>query len=490
MYLPEWVLPYKEPRTEIRLINGVFYKYQVEYIYNPIKKRTDKKTIKLLGKITEELGFVASDKDTIRQKASIIPKVDIKTFGVYNLFASLIADEIISFKACFGDTIAETVLSFAMMRWAYQSPIKRAPSYHVHDFCSEIWSKNNISDKLISSSLKHVGENREKLVDWMKTLLNAPDNHSNKFVMMDSTHATSVSEQLAINAKGYNPNHDYDKQVRLMYLFSAQLKQPVYFRLINGNITDSKSMSLCVKEMKVNDVIYIADKGFFSIQNVKELNQENLQYIIPMQRSNKLINFNPLLKANFKKELKTYFIYQERVIWYYQYEKEGMKLITFLDEKLKTKEESDYLMRIESKPEDYTVEKFYEKLKGFGTLTHTYSIVENLNAEQIYQAYKQRNEVETMFDSYKNILKADIMYMQDRHVLEGWLAANFIAMIAYYRLFQRLKDEKLLKHNSPKDIIETAKSIYKTKIAGNWNVSEVTVKTAALFKKLKIDNLK
>ena len=280
-----------------------------------------------------------------------------------------------------------------------------------------------------------------------------------------------LSEQIAINAKGYNPNHDYDKQVRLMYLFSAQLKQPVYFRLINGNITDSKSMSLCVKEMNIKDVIYIADKGFYSAENTKELNQEGLQYIIPLHRNNKLIDFEPLQKSNFKKEFKTYFIYQERVIWYYQYEKEGIKLVTFLDEKLRIKEESDYLQRIITKPEEYNIEKYYEKLTGFGTLTHTYSIAEDLNAEQIYQAYKQRNDIETMFDSYKNFLKADIM-------------------IAYYRLFQRLKEKKLLSKYSPKDIIEIAKSIYKMKISGTWHLSEITVKTFELFKKLEIGNLK
>lgn len=490
MYLPEWILPFKEPRTEIRLINGTFYKYQVEYKYNPQKKRSDKKTICLLGKITEENGFIASDKDTIRQKASTIPNVDIKTFGVYNLFSTLISEEIASFKAFFGETVGQTILSFAMMRWAYQSPIKRAPNYHIHDFCSEVWLKNSVSDKHISNALKHVGENREKLIEWMKAMLNAPKSHLTKFVMMDSTHATSLSEQMHINAKGYNPDHDYDPQVRLMYLFSANLKQPVYFRLINGNITDSKSMSLCIKEMNIKDVIYIADKGFFSIQNINELKQEKLQYIIPLHRNNKLIDFQPLLKANFKTTLKTYFIYQERVIWYYQYEKDAMKLITFLDEKLRTKEESDYLHRINSKPEEFTIEKFYEKLVSFGTLTHTYSILENLNAEQIYQAYKQRNDVETMFDSYKTFLKADVLYMQDRNVLEGWLAANFIAMIAYYRLFTKLKDAKLLKNYSPKDIIEIAKSIYKMKISGKWHISEITNKTIDLFKKIEIGNLK
>jgi hypothetical protein len=30
-------------------------------------------------------------------------------------------------------------------------------------------------------------------------------------------------------------------------------------------------------------------------------------------------------------------------------------------------------------------------------------------------------------DSYKTFLKADISYMQNRYVLEGWLFTNFIA---------------------------------------------------------------
>jgi len=96
----------------------------------------------------------------------------------------------------------------------------------------------------------------------------------------------SVSENLAINAKGYNPDFDFDKQIRLMYLFSAQMKQPVYYRLINGNITDIKSMFLCVKEMNVKDkVVFIGDKGFFSSENITMMEGEELSYIIPLKRN-------------------------------------------------------------------------------------------------------------------------------------------------------------------------------------------------------------
>jgi hypothetical protein len=280
-YLPEWIQKYKEPRTEIKKIKERFYKYEVDFVYNKEKKKTDKKTLRLLGKLTEEDGFIPSSKDELRRKSDELPRVDIKTFGVYNLFSELMKDEISSLQKIFGEEVSEKLLSFAMMRWAYQTPIKRATNYHAHDFCSEYWSKKSLSDKLISQNLKYLGENREQVVSWMQTLLKEMPENEQNFVLMDSTHTLSVSDNLAINAKGYNPNFDFEKQIRLMYLFSAQMKQPVYYRLINGNIIDVKSMSLCINEMKIqNKVVFIADKGFFSKENIAMMDEENLSYIL------------------------------------------------------------------------------------------------------------------------------------------------------------------------------------------------------------------
>ena len=374
MYLPDWIQEYKEPRTEIKRIKNGFYKYEVAFVYNKEKKKTEKKTIRLLGKITEEEGFVPSAKDALRRKSEALPQVDIKTFGVYNLFSELMKEETTSLKEVFGEEQSERLLSFSMMRWAYQTPIKRATNYHSHDFCSEHWARESMSDKIISLNLKSLGENREKVVCWMQTLLkDVPENEQN-FVLMDSTHALSVSENLAINAKGYNPDFDFEKQIRLMYLFSAQMKQPVYYRLINGNITDVKSMSLCIKEMNIKDrVTFIADKGFFSAKNIASMEQENLSYIIPLQRNNSLIDFSPLQRNDFKKEIQ-YFIFQDRIIWYYSYQKEDYQLITFLDEALKVKEERDYLQRIDTHPESYSKKMFDEKLYSFGILTIVYKM--------------------------------------------------------------------------------------------------------------------
>ena len=374
MYLPEWAQKHKEKYTEIRRIGNGFYKYQVAFAYNREKKKTEKKTIRLLGKITEKDGFIPSSKDMLRQKSEELPNVDIKTYGVFKLFSELMRNEITSLTEVFGSEATEQLLSFAMMRWAYQTPIKRATYYHSHDFCSQEWATKHMSDKTVSANLKGFGENREKVAGWMKTLLSDVPEDEQNFVLMDSTHSLSVSENLSINAKGYNPNFDFEKQIRLMYLFSAQMKQPVYYRMTGGNINDVKSMSLCINEMNVKDkVIFIAGKGFFSAENIREMNEENLSYIIPLQRSNQLIDYSPLQRAGFKKEME-YFIFEDRIIWYYSYQKGDYNLITFLDERLRVEEERDYLSRIESHPDTYSKSAFDEKLHRFGTLTFVHKV--------------------------------------------------------------------------------------------------------------------
>lgn len=487
MSLPKWVEEFKEPKTEIKHIKGGYYKYQVSYKYNPEKKRTDKITGVLLGKITEEEGFIASDKNKLRIGIEK-PTVDIKNYGLYHLFFSLVKEEFDSLKKVFPRNVCELLFSFAMFRWAYNSPIKRVPYYYSHDFCSKEFTRKKVTDKAISNTLKLLGENRTDVVDWMKSLLTEEGKTVGEFVMMDSTHVVSKSELLTVNAKGYNPSFDFEKQIRLMYLFSAEMQKPIYYRLINGNITDVKSMALCVEEMKVDNVIYIADKGFYSKENVAMMKKQKLQYIVPLQRNNKLINYEPLQKADFKQTL-SYFIYQKRIIWYYQYKQEKDSFITFLDEGLRAKEEADYVARIATLPEKYNKEKFAKKLTSFGTLTFTHKIDSEKTCEEIYQAYKQRNEIEVVFDAYKNFLKADLMYMQNRYVIEGWLTANFIAMIAYHNLYTRMRKIKKLKKYAPKDIIELSKAIYKLKINGKWKTSEITKKNLDLFKALNIDYL-
>ena len=489
MGLPEWVLPYKEPKTEIKCINGHFYKYAVEYRYNAEKKRTDKISGRLLGRLSETEGFVPSVKQSAAADSINLRKVDIKTFGVFGLFRSLLGDEIKGILSLFKQEVSEVLLIVALYRFSHQSAIKRMPHYHSTDYCSEQWAKNGIGAKNITQALSKVGENREALVNWMQKRIACPSASLSNFLMIDSTHIPTVSENLHVNASGYNPQSSFDKQIRLMYIFSSELKQPVYYRLINGNIADISSMKACVEELNVKPVVFVADKGFYSKANISALRQNKLHFIIPLRRDNGLVDYSIFQSRNFKTEAKRYFTYQNRIIWYYEYQAEGNFIVTYLDDELRVKEEKDYLNRCATHPEEYTLEKFKSKIDSFGTLTLIYELPLKPTPEELYQTYKQRNEVEVMFDAYKHFLEADKTYMQDRHVFEGWLMANFIAMIAYYRLYTALKDAGRLKNTSPKDVVEFSKSIYKMRSGDTWITTETTAKVRVLFKSLNIDYL-
>jgi transposase len=488
MSLPSWVIPFKEPRTVIKCIKGHYYKYEVTYPYDKRYKRGMRKTGKLLGKVTEHEGFVPSPKNTLRNELNKCRNVDTKTYGVFALFESLLSEEIPSLYETFGKDTAEFLMAFAMMRFAYQSPIKRLEHYVAQDFCSEVWNKNSpIYAKKTSELLKNVGENRCKVVDWMKGLLPP---QSDNFILMDSTHVVSDSEHLTTNAVGYNPDRNFNKQIRLMYMFCTQINKPVYFRLVNGNVADVTSMKLCLQEMKVKNVVLVADKGFYSDENVKSLDDEKLCYLIPLRRSNSIIDYAPF-NTNDVKVKKQFFIYQKRIIWFNSYEKDGRQYVTFLDEQLKVEEQRDFLQREGSDLDKYSGEQLLERMQPFGTLTLVHRTNTYQTPEELYEIYKQRNEIEVMFDSYKNFLEADRSYMQNRYVLDGWLFVNFIAMLAYYKLYDRLRKAMLLSKTSPKDVIEFSKSIYQHRISGSneWKRSEFSTKHKQMFKKLGVAGL-
>ena len=154
----------------------------------------------------------------------------------------------------------------------------------------------------------------------------------------------------------------------------------------------------------------------------------------------------------------------------------GQILTTYLDERLRVEEEADFLARTQTHPDKYKEEDFFEKIDHLGTLTLISHLPQKQSAQILYETYKQRNEIEIMFDAYKHFLVADKTYIQNRYVLEGWLMANFIAMIAYYRLYKLLKTANKLSKYAPKDIVEISKSIYQTKIRDTWTRSEITKK--------------
>ena len=55
---PDWVLKHKVPNSEIRNFNGKYRLYAITSKWSPEKKRTKKVTLKQIGIIDKEFGFI------------------------------------------------------------------------------------------------------------------------------------------------------------------------------------------------------------------------------------------------------------------------------------------------------------------------------------------------------------------------------------------------------------------------------------------------
>lgn len=475
---PKWALKQKRKGTELRLIRGTYYLYEVSSRWNPDKKRAQKISGRLLGKITPE-GFIQSPKYALAQRP-IIQSVVVKEHGASHLLWQFVSDVAAALQNAFPSCWRE-ILVVACMRLLYQSPIKNIDFHFQHSYLSVLYPDVSATDKKISSLLRVLGNWREKITAFFKTHIVG---RRNDYMLIDATHLLSYSQDMDIAKPGYNNQHVFAPQVNLLFIYSATLQLPVYYRIVPGDVGEVKAFKLTLQESGIEEAVLIADKGFYSDNNISQLEGESLQFIIPLRRSSTLIDYAAFEKSQ-KQGFQGHFKFSHRYIWYYSYPLNKRMIHCYLNYDLRTREEHDYLNRIETHPETHTIENFYCRQSRFGTL----AILTNLthaSPEQIYTNYKSRNNIEIMIDAMKNIVKADNSYMRNQTALEGWMFITFIALQWYYRIYKLLSEKQLLSKFSPQDLLMHLAEIKKVKINDLWHTAEITNKTQKLIEKLEI----
>lgn len=93
-------------------------------------------------------------------------------------------------------------------------------------------------------------------------------------------------------------------------------------------------------------------------------------------------------------------------------------------------------------------------------------IVSNLDIEEnsIFMQYRSRDRIEKLFDTYKNVLQADKLYLQDNESVFGHIFISFLSLYAYTKIEITLKKADLLSKLSPKDILLDLSKVYLDKL--------------------------
>lgn len=474
---PDWLNKYRKPGTEIRKLKDKFYLYEVSSYYDKKKKKGRKKTGKYLGSITDAEGFVATKLMKVSRSYDgiNIKNLSTKEYGLSAFIQSYCKDIIDALKIYFPQQW-EWMLVALYCRLLHTSPIKNMHYYYSKSFLSEQFNIT-VSANEISQLIRDLGSDRKPLADFMKHL--AGDEN---FILMDATSIVSYSNNLTKVCTGLSKNKNYEPLFNLLYFYSPHSYLPAYYRLFTGNIKDVKMLSTAIKESKYKEAIIIADKGFFSEENLVNLEKEGLHYIVPLRRNSTLIKYNKyknLTKSN------CHFLFENRVIYYDSYKLSKVRTIyLFIDEQMMVKEKKDFICRMQKNLETYTKEEFTKQLPQFGT----FSVIANKEstAEALFLNYKSRMGVEVLFDGVKNILGNDHTYMQNDEALEGWMFINHLALLIHHKIYSLLKEKKLIKKYSIRDFIEYLSDIKKVKINDQWIIEPIIAEQQKLLKNIGV----
>jgi len=458
---PEWVIKWKTKGTHIIRQGDRYYLNRVHSEWNREKGRAQLITDEYLGRITPE-GLVEPKYKRMMKRYD---QISVKEYGASSLLMHLSED----IRKALKDNFQEwrEIFVFACMRLIHNTPIKNLEFLYQNSYLSEMMEASTYP-KHIGEMLRNMGMDRSAITGFMKTFLS-----KSRYIAIDLTSVISLSEGVISAMLGHDSDESNLPIVQLLLLFNMEEKEPSYYRILSGSITSVMSISSTMEESGISDIVLVGDTGFYSSENVKNLEEKGIHYILPLKRNSTLISYDM--------KMKRYFPYEDRPVWY-SMSPGKRNIYIFQDISLKAEEEKDFLRREEGKRG--AVSRFRSIENRMGKIAVMTDL--KVSGEVIYDMLKTRVDIEQAYDTLKNTIHADRTYVRDDYQMQGWMFVNFIALMLHYRIYNILRKRDLLKHYSPRDVIEHLERINRLKIGDEWKYSEIPKKSRKIMDDLDL----
>lgn len=472
---PDWVEKHRGEGKEIKMIGGRYY--LTSYEYRTVDGRRKKVSTGTLGTIRPE-GLIPSCKKGQTIRSQVTAPLE---YGASFLLESLGNDILSNLNETFSSKLSNQIFEMAKIGLVSPSPFKRMELIYSNSYDSRLRPNLPLSPSTITSVLNEIGSNREAQLNFMRKYYDGTE-----FIIFDGTRLVSHS----LGEKGYNHCNIDDPQMNLQYCFSLRPeKKPIYFKGFTGDKTDISILKTCIRESGLNNMIFIADKGYYSGSNAEELTKNGISYIMPVKRCDKRIDYASIDMSSMD-GFDGFFSFQSRPIFYKTIQrasaagakgtdakgeteepKPSETIVLYFDQKMRGKEIMDSTCGKDGGIDDLKERKF----RSMGTIALAMTIKEEKTPKEIYEIYKERELIEDANDAYKNVMRKNASYLQNTNSYYGWLFINHITLLLYYRVYNKIKEKGMTSKYSVADVIEQAKRITIQEVAKE-NIVEIGTK--------------
>ena len=472
---PDWVEKHRGEGKEIKMIGGRYY--LTSYEYRTVDGRRKKVSTGTLGTIRPE-GLIPSCKKGQTIRSQVTAPLE---YGASFLLESLGNDILSNLNETFSSKLSNQIFEMAKIGLVSPSPFKRMELIYSNSYDSRLRPNLPLSPSTITSVLNEIGSNREAQLNFMRKYYDGTE-----FIIFDGTRLVSHS----LGEKGYNHCNIDDPQMNLQYCFSLwPEKKPIYFKGFTGDKTDISILKTCIRESGLNNMIFIADKGYYSGSNAEELTKNGISYIMPVKHCDKRIDYASIDISSMD-GFDGFFSFQSRPIFYKTIQrasaagakgtdakgeteepKPSETIVLYFDQKMRGKEIMDSTCGKDGGIDDLKERKF----RSMGTIALATTIKEEKTPKEIYEIYKERELIEDANDAYKNVMRKNASYLQNTNSYYGWLFINHITLLLYYRVYNKIKEKGMTSKYSVADVIEQAKRITIQEVAKE-NIVEIGTK--------------
>jgi transposase len=350
----------------------------------------------------------------------------------------------------------------------------------------------------------------------------------------DITSISSYSTNIEFVEWGYNRDKEDLPQVNIGVVFCNKRSLPIYYSINPGSIVDVKTLTNCIKFLQslgLKEFMFILDRGFFSTGNITQISQSQhkINFIQPLPLSLKKVK--DLIKTHKRglHDIKANFAINGEVLSHVKtkIQLDDMTYPThvFLNEKAELDQRQTFMKKlfdIEDKVirnktfssqkqalafKEGNIEKTYQdcfrfnrstgrlsrdntyvkakisKLGYFMLMTNT----DKLDRLAILSNYRDRDQVEKVFDLLKNEMDAGRLRAHNQFNTDARMFINFLALIIQSELIARMRKADLFKKYTVRELIAELRKIKHSNINGQIIISEISKKQRLIFEGLEID---
>ncbi len=430
--------------------------------YNRETKKRDK--------VSTYVGILDRGSGIVKQKKARVTGSNLR--GVYEYGNSMVLHKMMDkLRIVLAEAFPlewRELYALALVRAQAYTPLKRAglawsKFYDLHGL------KPDMEPAGLSRMLKRVGVDRKAQARVFKQLA------AEGGELVYDLSAVYTRSSLNFAEKGYNKDHVFLPQINLALFCDARTGLPTMLRCLPGSVRDVKSLYKSLKEVDMTDKILILDRGFFSDTSLRYFRKEAYNFVVPAWRNSRYYNVDYMMY--------NHFFYHDRLIHYTKKKMDEVLFYMYEDQDLQRDEIRTLYKRLDAG--QITPDEFEREKRKAGRILIASSL--DKDEKEVFLLYKSRDRIEKLFDTYKNALMADRLYLQDNETLFGHVFTSFLSLYAYANLQAHIKKAGLDSQYSPQDILQMYSKVYLLELENGNLITDAPKKIEQLDQTLHLD---